>query len=1328
MSGREGERRRLGLVFAGLLSLLVHLLLILVMAVYTLRDEIPGVDKKLERARPEAKAKQSASDFELVVTKEDRPRPVHESPLEVAVEKPAAREDSLERPTPAERVVSPKAAQAEPLAAPVAIELSRAAAAPKAAVETPTKLSRKESDLGSESAEAKAAVAVPESVTSTAANEAQPAEPQPTVRRPQAAPRSVVKSVAAARPRVEPATAPEPVATTRTRSPAATAAVDSPGLASLARAATATGAAGPLGDGPTADVKPLSATGESGRQEPRPPAAAAAARARPQPNATASRSVAPRVSRPSGGDPSPESAAAIDLPREVTTPKASADTPTKLARNESALRSETAEAAAAVNVPEPAASAVAAGAEPPRPQPAARRPQSAANSAARSVSTSRPSVEATTAPEPVAATRTRSAAAASVVNSPEIASLARAATATDAAGSPGEEASDDVKPLSVAGESGRQEPGVPAASAAARARPQTTAAASRSVASRVSRPDGGNPGTESAAAAMPAAGIGLPRDVTAMQAGADTPTQLARKESALVSEPAAAVAAVAVPASVAASDAGGAEAARPQPSAARPQAGPRSEVRSVSSARPNVEVTTAPEAVMATRTRSAAAAAATAAVDSQELASIARAATATVAAAPSDDEAGADVEPLSVAGESGRQEPGVPAATARSRPQPSAAASRSVASRASGPGGGDPAPESVGQRFTARGEPAVGAMPAVASDALARAAATGLAAGDVDDAADVAGLVGNEPTNLPVGDGPADAPPAAAPGRRPKASQRAGSLARQVAAARPRGTGGPGSAVDGGLAEGDLTSRLGGRAGGIAGIKGDLDAPESSSPGRQTTVGASDVAAASVAVDAAKIAPAADRTADPFATIAASQRPVRPSRESPRPSVLVSGPDGPGGSEDEAGPQPGITARPSRRPTESLLENDERFLARVAAAALPVDGRVRQMAAAFLQRSPDRRDQPRQGNRGTDAKAKATIERGLEFLSRAQLPDGRWSLSRFPGATSADVGSIASDTAATGLALLCFLGAGYDHFGDRHADTVRRGLGFLRAVQKADGDLYLESDEASARSARLYSHAIATMALCEAVGMTGDPLLRESAEKACRFIASSQHEKRGGWRYTPGVGSDLSVSGWMLVALRSAQIAGIEIDRRCLAGVRVLLDTSQSVEDSDTYVYNPYAPDTPEQRAGRRSSPTMTAVGLLMRLHTGYARDDPRFVGAATKLAAELPSNGSRGRPTRDCYLWYYVSQVLFHVGGEAWDRWYGRLYEILVASQETVGDRAGSWNPGGEVPDRWGAFGGRIYVTALNLLTLEVTYRHLPIDQAVVRPADDRETGRNSP
>jgi hypothetical protein len=30
-------------------------------------------------------------------------------------------------------------------------------------------------------------------------------------------------------------------------------------------------------------------------------------------------------------------------------------------------------------------------------------------------------------------------------------------------------------------------------------------------------------------------------------------------------------------------------------------------------------------------------------------------------------------------------------------------------------------------------------------------------------------------------------------------------------------------------------------------------------------------------------------------------------------------------------------------------------------------------------------------------------------------------------------------------------------------------------------------------------------------------------------------------------------------------------------------------------------------------------------------------------------------------------------------------------------------------VPDRWGAYGGRIYVTCLHLLTLEVPDRRLP-------------------
>jgi hypothetical protein len=70
---------------------------------------------------------------------------------------------------------------------------------------------------------------------------------------------------------------------------------------------------------------------------------------------------------------------------------------------------------------------------------------------------------------------------------------------------------------------------------------------------------------------------------------------------------------------------------------------------------------------------------------------------------------------------------------------------------------------------------------------------------------------------------------------------------------------------------------------------------------------------------------------------------------------------------------------------------------------------------------------------------------------------------------------------------------------------------------------------------------------------------------------------------------------------------------------------------------------------------------------------------------------------------------VLVHTGGPEWDRWYRGLVDTLTSTQETAGPKAGSWNPLGPEPDRWGQYGGRVYVTALHLLALEVPYRHLP-------------------
>ncbi len=380
---------------------------------------------------------------------------------------------------------------------------------------------------------------------------------------------------------------------------------------------------------------------------------------------------------------------------------------------------------------------------------------------------------------------------------------------------------------------------------------------------------------------------------------------------------------------------------------------------------------------------------------------------------------------------------------------------------------------------------------------------------------------------------------------------------------------------------------------------------------------------------------------------------------------------------------------------------------RIAAAALPSDGRVRDIAAAFAGRRPAV-GQPAGGiDDAADLdRARAMVERGLEFLARSQLADGRWRLTEFAGVTPADVPKLDSDTAATGLALLCFFGAGHDHFDGPHRDTVRRGLEFLLSVQKPDGDLFLPADDLSNSCGWLYSHGIAAIAVCEAVGMTGDPLVKPAAEKACRFIADSRHPTLGGWRYLPRTDADLSVSGWMLVALRAGELAGVATDPAALEGVRTLLAASGTAGDPTRFAYNARKAD---QRRTDLSVACMTAVGTLMRLHTGAAATEPGVAASAEALAAFTPSYGTAARKVRDAYLWYYASQVLVHTGGEPWERWYGSLVDTLEPVQQRTGELAGSWDAAGAIPDRWGLYGGRVYVTALHLLALEVPWRHLP-------------------
>jgi len=334
------------------------------------------------------------------------------------------------------------------------------------------------------------------------------------------------------------------------------------------------------------------------------------------------------------------------------------------------------------------------------------------------------------------------------------------------------------------------------------------------------------------------------------------------------------------------------------------------------------------------------------------------------------------------------------------------------------------------------------------------------------------------------------------------------------------------------------------------------------------------------------------------------------------------------------------------------------------------------------------------------------IERGLAFLASRQSPEGHWSLQGH-----GENVILQSDTAATGLCLLSFQGAGYTHQQHQYAQVVSRGLEALISMQQKNGSLYRAENPISDQNVAFYSHGIATLALCEAFGMSRDESLREPAQRAIDYIAETQHKQRGGWRYQSQVSSDTSVSGWMMMAIKSGELAGLSVPKTTYEGIDRWLDTAKASRGrSDRYSYNPFAPDTPAQRHGRDITPTMTAVGMLMRLYSGWRRDNADMKSAADYLATFPPSLGDAKSPQRDTYYWYYATQVMFHMGGEHWEKWNQRLNPILVDEQIKVGPQSGSWDPVKPVPDRWSAHAGRLYLTTLNLLSLEVYYRHLPI------------------
>lgn len=372
----------------------------------------------------------------------------------------------------------------------------------------------------------------------------------------------------------------------------------------------------------------------------------------------------------------------------------------------------------------------------------------------------------------------------------------------------------------------------------------------------------------------------------------------------------------------------------------------------------------------------------------------------------------------------------------------------------------------------------------------------------------------------------------------------------------------------------------------------------------------------------------------------------------------------------------------------------------IAAAASPL------APSAYNQRGARQRRQL-SADQGGSQETLDAVAAGVDWLARSQRGDGAWDArawgagreTRTLGEDRKNAGARA-ETGLTGLALLAMGGAGHTHLGGPYRDTVTRGLQFLLDQQADNGSL---AGDASL-FAQTYCHSMATFALAEAMAITNDDRLRPAVRAAIRYLETAQNPASGSWRYRPGERGDMSQMGWAVMALRSAEIAGMPIAPATWNRCERFVESVRSGQHGGLACYQPQRP----------TSPTMTAEAMYCRQILGVNRARSAAQDEAVEsLLTSLPGKRRRSsaRAIVDLYYWYYATLALHHhrshgsQADDAWEEWNGAMQRAVLPRQVASGPLSGSWAP----DTKWGGYGGRVYSTALATMCLEVYYRYDP-------------------
>jgi hypothetical protein len=325
-------------------------------------------------------------------------------------------------------------------------------------------------------------------------------------------------------------------------------------------------------------------------------------------------------------------------------------------------------------------------------------------------------------------------------------------------------------------------------------------------------------------------------------------------------------------------------------------------------------------------------------------------------------------------------------------------------------------------------------------------------------------------------------------------------------------------------------------------------------------------------------------------------------------------------------------------------------------------------------------------------KVREAVDKALVWLKQNQQPDGTWAH-----------GGAAGTTAVPALGVMAFLARGQVPGQGQYGDTIDKAIDFVLDSQKSEGPkkgLLAREDG----NAVMYEHGIATVMLAEVYGMVDDARrarIDHALALAVQVILDAQHpggkpkdeNNRGGWRYAPQAqDSDISCTGWQLMALRGAANCGAVVPKSALD--EGLAYIKRCNVDGGGFAYQAHAGAPNQARTG---------TGILSSILIGGDKNAPEVQKAGEYLVANPPDHDVEFY----FYAVYYDSQALNQLGGKYWQTTYPKLVDHLLTLQQDngafrFGGGSGQENDAGEA-----------YRTSMAVLALCVPYRYLPLYQA---------------